>query len=298
MKPLHVRAFAKVNVGLRVLAQRPDGYHEIRTVFQTIGLADELEVRLSPRGRGIALECGTPEVPRGGENLIVRAAELWRRARRFRGGICVRLHKKIPMGAGLGGASSDAAAALLAFERLSGGRLDPATHRSLAAELGSDVPFFLIGGRAAGLGRGEVILPMPDGPSRRCLVAFPGFSVSTREAYAHLSRTLTKRRAARNMEGFGAWSPIPLKGWGPAENDFERYVFARWPELARVKRRLLRAGAELASLTGSGSALFAFFESAQSFERGLECVPPQWQVWKTRTLSRAEYRRRTVVSDK
>lgn len=298
MKPLRVRAFAKVNVGLNVLARRPDGYHEIRTVFQTIGLADEMEVWLSPHGREVVLECDALGVPRGRENLIVRAARLWKRARKFRGRIRVRLHKKIPMGAGLGGASSDAAAALLAFEHLSGDRLDPAILRSLAASLGSDVPFFLVGGRALGLGRGEVILPLPDGPSRRCLVAFPGFSVSTRDAYAHLSRALTKRREARTMEEFGAWSPNPLKGWGPAENDFERYVFARWPELARVKRRLLRAGAELASLTGSGSALFAFFESAQLLKRGLECVPPHWRAWKTRTLSRAEYRRRTIASGK
>lgn len=295
---LHARAFAKVNVGLRVIARRPDGYHEIRTIYQTIGLHDDLEVSLVVRGRGVAFECDTPGVPRGKENLIVRAAELWKRARMFRGGIRVRLRKRIPMGAGLGGASSNAAATLVALERLAGERLDAERLAALAAALGSDVPFFLTGGRAAGTGRGEVISPLRDGPPRHCLVAFPGFGVSTREAYAHLSRTLTKRRVVSKIEGFGAWSPIPPKSWGPAENDFERYVFARWPELARVKRRLLRAGAEVASLTGSGSALFAFFDSAQSLLRGIECVPAAWQVWKTRTLSRAEYRRRTVARGK
>jgi 4-diphosphocytidyl-2-C-methyl-D-erythritol kinase len=294
---LHARAFAKVNAGLWVLARRPDGYHEIRTIYQTIGLHDDLEVSLDVRGRGVAFECDTPGVPRGKQNLVVRAAELWKRARKFRGGIRVRLGKRIPMGSGLGGASSDAAATLVALERLAGERLDAERLAALAAALGSDVPFFLTGGRAAGAGRGELISPLPDGPRRRCLVAFPGFSVSTREAYAHLSRTLTKERAARKMERFGAWPPKSPQVWGPAENDFERYVFARWPELARVKRRLLRAGAEFASLTGSGSALFAFFDSAQSLLRGLECVPAGWQVWKTRTLSRAEFRRRTVVSD-
>jgi 4-diphosphocytidyl-2-C-methyl-D-erythritol kinase len=291
---IRLRPFAKINLGLRILARRPDGYHEIRTVYQTISLHDRLEISLSKAARGIAVECDDPGVPAGRANLIYRACEVWRRARHFRGGIRALIHKGIPAGSGLGGASSDAAATLLGLERLTGNRLRPAVRFALAASLGSDVPFFLLGGRALGCGRGEELYPLVDLPARLCLVVFPGFSVPTAEAYQSTDGLLTKTRRALSMEGFGAWPQYPPSSWGPAENDFERVVFTLWPELMRVKRQLIRAGAEAASLTGSGSALFAIFKSARRLVRTSKSIPAGWLSFRTRTLSRAAYQRLLV----
>jgi 4-diphosphocytidyl-2-C-methyl-D-erythritol kinase len=289
---IRLRAFAKINLGLKILARRPDGYHEIRTVYQTLALHDRLEVSLRRSGSGIDVECDDPAVPSGPGNLVYRVCELWRRTRKFRGGIRVHLEKRIPLGSGLGGASSNAAATLLGLERLTGNRLHPVTRFTLAARLGSDVPLFLWGGRVLGCGRGEEVYPLSDLPPRNCLVVFPRLSISTAEAYREASLALTRHGKAPSMDVFGAWSQLSLLGWGPAENDFEQVVFARWPELAHLKGQLIRAGAEIASLTGSGSAVYAIFASARQLVRTSKFIPEGWLIFRTRTLSRAQYQRR------
>jgi 4-diphosphocytidyl-2-C-methyl-D-erythritol kinase len=294
-KSIRLRAFAKINLGLRILSKRLDGYHEIRTVYQTIGLHDRLEISLSSAGEGIRIECDKPGIPTGRGNLVYRACELWRRAVHFRGRVTARLEKTIPAGSGLGGASSDAAATLEGLERLTGEKLPPSRRFSLAAQLGSDVPLFLLGGRVLGCGRGEDVYPLSDLPARQCLVVFPGFSISTPEAYQQAGLRLTSQAKLRSIRGVGAWPQFPLLEWGPAENDFERVVFARWPELARLKRLLIRAGAEIASLTGSGSAVYAVFESARQLLHASKLIPKGWLVFRSRTLSRAEYRRLLCV---
>jgi 4-diphosphocytidyl-2-C-methyl-D-erythritol kinase len=290
-KSIRLRAFAKINLGLKLLAKRSDGFHEIRTIYQTIALHDRLEISLRKAGEGIRFECDNPEIPLGGENLVYRACELWRRATGFRGEVRVRLEKMIPAGSGLGGASSDAAATLEGLERLTGEKLPPCLRFSLAAQLGSDVPLFLLGGRVLGCGRGEEVYPLPDLPPRRCLVVFPGFSISTAEAYRQAGLRLTSQGKVRSINDVGAWPQFPLMNWGPAENDFERVVFARWPELARLKRLLIRAGAEIASLTGSGSAVYSVFESTRQLLHASKLIPKGWLKFRSRTLSRADYRR-------
>jgi 4-diphosphocytidyl-2-C-methyl-D-erythritol kinase len=286
---IRARAFAKINHGLKILGKRPDGFHEIQTVYQTVALHDRLEISLRRRGCSTEVECAHPAVPADSRNLIFQACELWRRARRFQGEIRVHLKKVIPIGSGLGGASSDAAATLLALERLTGQRLSFGDCFVVASQLGSDVPLFLLGGRVLGCGRGGDVYPLAELPPRACLVAFPGFSVATAEAYRQAGSRLTKHRKASSIDNFGAWPLFSPANWGPAENDFESVVFARWPELARVKRRLIRAGAETASLTGSGSALYAVFESPRQLLRAQQLIPQGWQSFRTRTLSRAEY---------
>ncbi|MGA9059362.1 MAG: 4-(cytidine 5'-diphospho)-2-C-methyl-D-erythritol kinase, partial [Terriglobia bacterium] len=224
-KSIRLRAFAKINLGLRILAERPDAYHEIRTIYQTIALHDRLEISLRKAGERIRFECDNPEIPSGGGNLVYRACDLWRRARGFPGGVRVRLEKMIPAGSGLGGASSDAAATLEGLERLTGEKLPPRLRFSLAAQLGSDVPLFLLGGRVFGCGRGEEVYPLPDLPPRKCLVVFPGFPISTAEAYREAGLRLTSKGKVRSISDVGAWPQFPLMNWGPAENDFERVVF-------------------------------------------------------------------------
>ncbi|HEX5412238.1 MAG TPA: 4-(cytidine 5'-diphospho)-2-C-methyl-D-erythritol kinase [Terriglobia bacterium] len=294
-KTVQARAFAKINAGLRVLAKRPDGFHEIRTIYQTVSLADRVDVHISPRHNGISFECDREELGPGRDNLVYRAAKLWQRARGFKGGIRLRLEKRIPVGAGLGGGSSDAAVTLLALERLTGNRLCLSARLELAANLGSDVPLFLLGGRVLGCGRGEEVYPLTDLPARHCLIVFPGFSVSTADAYRELGMRLTEGKEDRRISSLGKRPPFPLEAWGPAENDFERFVFARWPELARVKRQLIRAGAETASLTGSGSALYAVYESAQQLREAATRIPAGWKVFQVRTLTRTAYLKRIFV---
>jgi 4-diphosphocytidyl-2-C-methyl-D-erythritol kinase len=300
MPTLRLRAFAKINLGLRVLGTRPDGYHEIRTVYQAISLADRIEVNFSSRsavsGTEITVESDDPAVPSGPQNLVYRACQRWSEVRGLRRGIAVRIEKRIPAGSGLGGASSDAAGVLVALESLTGDRLGQASRLELAAELGSDVPFFVEGGRAFGCGRGEEVYGLPDLPRRHCLVVFPGFSQSTREAYAALDSALTAGPRPCSIYSFGKWPQFPWTRWEAAENDFERVVFAKWPELQKLKRQLLRAGAEMASLSGSGSAVYAIFASARKLDSFRKIVPASWPRFVTRTLSRAVYQKLRLES--
>jgi 4-diphosphocytidyl-2-C-methyl-D-erythritol kinase len=295
MPTLKLRAFAKINLGLRILGRRPDGYHELRTVYQAISLADQIEVTVGARsasaGARITVESDDPAVPSGPQNLVYGACRSWGEARELRRRIAVSIEKRIPAGSGLGGASSDAAAVLLALERLTGDRLRLASQYGIAAELGSDVPFFLEGGRALGCGRGEEVYSLPDLPRRHCLVVFPGFSQSTREAYEAFDSRLTAEPKPRSIYTFGKWPQFPWQGWEAAENDFEQVVFAKWPELQKLKRQLLRAGAEMASLSGSGSAVYAIFASARKLVSARRRVPPAWHSFAARTFTRAEYQR-------
>jgi 4-diphosphocytidyl-2-C-methyl-D-erythritol kinase len=294
-KKLRLRAFAKINIGLRIVAKRSDAYHEIRTIYQTIALHDRLEISLANSGRKIAVECTNPAVPGGAGNLAYRACEMWVTARGWRGSVRVRIEKVIPLGSGLGGASTDAAGAFLGLERLTGDRLDFSARHKLAAALGSDVPLFLLGGRVLGCGRGEEVYPLSDLPICGCLVIYPGFSISTADAYREAGLRLTRKAGNPYIGSFGAWPHLPLMSWGPAENDFEKVVFARWPELASLKRRLIRAGAEVASLTGSGSAIYALFPSVRQMALASKLIPSGWLSFQTRTLARPGYHRKLFV---
>ncbi|MGH9351876.1 MAG: 4-(cytidine 5'-diphospho)-2-C-methyl-D-erythritol kinase [Terriglobia bacterium] len=323
-RSIRLRAFAKINTGLKVLGKRADGFHEIRTVYQTVDLHDRLDISLSPRPL-IAMSCNDPSLPCDRRNLVYRACELWKEETKFKGGFRISLTKSIPSGGGLGGGSSDAAVAILGLERLTGDRLEWAARFKLASTLGSDVPLFLLGGRVLGCGRGEEVYPLTDLPGRHCLVVHPGFAISTPEAYREVGREaappfraagaglkpgatpssgpklryyrkLTSLAKNRRVSGFGVWSQFPLENWGPAENDFEKFVFAKWPELGRIKDQFIRAGAETASLTGSGSAIYAIFVSARQLNQALRLVEPGWGVFRTHTQNRTEYHRRLFVT--
>jgi 4-diphosphocytidyl-2-C-methyl-D-erythritol kinase len=205
-------------------------------------------------------------------------------------GVCAVLTKRIPVGRGLGGGSSDAAAALIALLRLTGKRMEAARLVEIASRLGADVPFFLRGGRALGVGRGDEIYPLPDLARRSVLVVSPpDLAVPTRNAYQWLARRLTKRSDPSKLWQFCAlcWSP---QG-GALSNDFEAAVFPRYSRLAAIKRELLRQGAAEASLAGSGSAVFGIFRNPAKARRAARAFPMD-QVFVCSTLSRAEYRRK------
>jgi 4-diphosphocytidyl-2-C-methyl-D-erythritol kinase len=281
-------AFAKVNLCLQVVGRRTDGYHELRTIFQTIALHDVLELS-KLRTRGIELEIDDPALPAGRENLVWRAIEAMRRETDFRGGIHARLSKQIPVAHGLGGGSSDAAAAIIGMEKLTGRRVPLARAIEIGSSLGADVPFFLFGGRALGVGRGDELFPLPDGPKYSVAVVSPnGIAVSTRDAYAWLSSELTKRPSPRNIFSFCAlcWSRQET----PLENDFEGPVFRRHARLGKIKRALLQRGAAGAALAGSGSAVFGLFRSPAQARRAAFGFPED-QVFVVETIGRDDYAR-------
>jgi 4-diphosphocytidyl-2-C-methyl-D-erythritol kinase len=286
-------AFAKINLDLRVLHRREDDYHELRTIFQTISLADRVDISFTPSRKTAIRISGNVAIP---DNLMVRAAQSCLDAMRVAGQVEFTLDKRIPIGAGLGGGSSDAAAVLLALPALVGRTLTLPVLMQLAGELGSDVPFFLLGGTAVAVGRGTELYPLPDGPPRAGVVIAPEVHVSTTDAYRILSAELTSESQQNKIVSFQsqAWhgsagGGVPTSG----ENDFERVVFRQHPALKSIKRRLEKLGAQPAMMSGSGSAIFGLFEGSEQVRRALPSIKEAFRkerVIPITLVSRAKYR--------
>jgi 4-diphosphocytidyl-2-C-methyl-D-erythritol kinase len=278
MRAARVRAFAKINLSLQVIGTRPDGYHELRTVFQSIALHDTITVRRRPGP--FQLTCDDPACPSDRTNLVWRAAEqVWRASGR-RGrprGISVHIVKRIPMQAGLGGGSSDAAAALRLFGAM--WRVPSSELRTIGAGLGADVPFFFEGGTVLGLDRGDALFPLRDRPAAAVVLVVPGFGVSTTDAFGWFDQ----RGRPRRFRG--------------AANDLEPVVRARHPLIGRLVDALRRSGADEAGMSGSGSAVFGLFSNRRAAERavialnGLRDRQPIRLVALTRTMARRRYQR-------
>src|SRR2546425_1028655 len=177
-----IRSFAKINLGLRIGGLRPDGFHELRTVYQTIALHDTVRISVG-RGAGIEIRCDDPRVPRDSTNTCFRIVDRAMQALKGRGRVVIEIEKRLPLQGGLGGASSNAVAALQALELALKKKLSDLEKLRIAAEVGSDLPLFLIGGTVLGVGRGEEVYPLPDLPSVPCLVATPEIAVSTPKAF-------------------------------------------------------------------------------------------------------------------
>lgn len=291
-----VPAFAKLNLSLHVLGRRADSFHELRTVFQTIALADRLHIRYAPGG---PLRIALDDPLRIPNNLVTRAAEAAAEAVNLRGTIEMSLTKRIPLGGGLGGGSTDAAAVLLALPALAGKRLEARERARLALTLGSDVPFFLEGGTAIGLGRGEELYPLATPAAPHVLLLTPGLHVSTPEAFRSLARRpvaeLTFTELIPTLETFRSLvaalsSPRAEAGWqGFCENDFEGAVFGQHPRLAVLRRKLERGGAEPARMSGSGSTLYGVFPTVERMRAAQEAF--EGEAWiATRFLNRGRYR--------
>ncbi|HYP09025.1 MAG TPA: 4-(cytidine 5'-diphospho)-2-C-methyl-D-erythritol kinase [Bryobacteraceae bacterium] len=282
-----VKAFAKLNLCLEVLGRRSDGFHELRTVFQTISLADTIEAEFTPSRRTDAVLESDLDIP---DNLVLRAARAVLDATNAKGIARFRLVKRIPMGGGMGGGSSDAAAVLLALPALTGKPLKWNQLLDIAARLGSDVPFFLIGGTALGLGRGTELYPIAEAKAAHVLVVAPGIHVSTPEAYNALGRPLLSEAPPRsNVAQQLAMNLSDGVDWHRfAVNDFEPAVFQRHPELKRIKAKLARLGAKPALMSGSGSSVFGIFSSVSDLRTAASAFK-EHTVYPVSFLSRSRY---------
>jgi len=275
-------AFSKINLDLKILGRRDDGYHEVRTLLQTIDWADDIQIEAADRFEFI--EHG---VEAGESNLVVKAVrgfeDLTGEAVRAR----IELRKNVPAGAGLGGGSADAAVTMLGLQRLYGKQIGRAELLRALARLGSDVPFFATGGLGLGTGRGDEITSLEDDPDYALLVVVPPISISTLEAYSWL----TESDKSNTINRFCA-QQVPGSAEDEPGNDFESVVFPRHPLLSEIKSELLRAGARRAALSGTGSAIFGIFGSTEEAARALPRLSPLGVARVTRPLPGPEYLRR------
>ena len=293
MTELTLTAHAKINLDLRILGMRSDGFHDLKTILQALALHDD--VVLTARQGPLAITCDDPKIPTDERNLAWKAASLlWRTAGKGRGSVprdvMITLRKRIPQAAGLGGGSADAAMTLIGLARLWQLDVDVPTLSRLASCIGSDVPFFLVGGTALGLGRGDDIYPLVDLPRTHVVIVRPQFGVSTVEAYGWYDAE--PRRPARAPARRGL--PLHWPEWAVTlRNDLEPPVIRHHPTIARIKQALLDAGAAVAAMSGSGSAVFGLFERLDAARRtAADLSRPGWRVLTTRTVSRAEYGRK------
>jgi 4-diphosphocytidyl-2-C-methyl-D-erythritol kinase len=285
--PLSIRSFAKINLALSVLGRRPDGYHDIQTLFQAIDLCDAIEFRPSAQ---LELHCENLPGVCNEDNLVWKAARLLTSASTENHGASLLLRKKIPAGAGLGGGSSNAAAALLGLIRFWDLRIPDNTLFSIAQSLGSDVPFFLSGGTALGSGKGESITPLPDSPSQHLVVIYPGIHVSTAEAYRSLNLGLTSSLEDLRIQPLIGQVQAGTSFLAGLFNDFEASILAAYPPIREAKRFLQELGATATLLSGSGSSVFGFFSDEESaFAVSRSVSRETWRVFPAKTLSRAEY---------
>jgi len=293
MNPLRLRSFAKINLGLEVLGLREDGYHELRTLFQTVDLADDVVLR--PKRSGVTVRCSHPLVPQDGTNLAARAAELVIRHAGLKRGVTIEIRKRIPVGGGLGGGSSNAAAVLMGLDRMWRLGLGAGDLHRLAVRLGADVPFFLLGGTALGLARGDEVYPLRRQIRAHIVLVDPGIHVSTARVFARVASGLTPREnsnsiyyfVSRELEGSGAYRFL--------RNDLEQAALEEAPALreqaGRIRAVLLREGARLAALSGSGSSYFGLFENARLAVRARAALTAEgFASLAGRTLTLEQYR--------
>jgi 4-diphosphocytidyl-2-C-methyl-D-erythritol kinase len=322
--PATVRAFAKINLGLYIGPQRADGFHELRTVYQTVDVYDSVRVSAGP-GSGFEIRCQNPQVPRDETNTCWRIAERVMKALKQTRRVLIEIEKNLPVQGGLGAGSADAVATMLGLERELGLPLSAGDKREIATAIGSDVPLFLVGGTMLGIGHGEQVLPLPDLPPMPLTIAIPDVGVSTPKAFADWdalaaseNAALTPGSAASRIDVFsrsilvrlaGSLSGVPVKDRDRAEtplldlvragieNDFERVVFPQYPELREVKSVLERAGATYASLSGSGSALYGIFDRTEAAEQAAAVLKARGiEARASRTLTRQEYWKNLVIS--
>ncbi len=278
-----VRSFGKINLGLEIVRQRPDGYHDIRTLFQTVSLADELDFEPAPDGV-VELDGNDPVIAWDRTNLVHRAARLLQNAAGSGKGAHVTVRKSIPAGRGLGGGSSNAAATLLALNGMWDLGLKPAELARLARGLGADVPYFLKGGLCLGEDIGDRLTPIRDLEPLACLFVFPDYPIPTPSIYAGVDASLTSPAKDSKIMRF-----LESGDLGLLENDLECVIFRAHPELERWTSFFREQGALLSQVSGSGSAVYGLFPDVPSAEAVRRRLPGTPDARLAVTLPRESY---------
>ena len=287
-------SYAKVNLALRVLGRRNDGFHEIATILQTISLHDTLTFETSENG--VELTCNDTNLPIDETNLILRAAKALRAKFRIEDGAKIELNKIIPIGGGLGGGSSNAAVTLIGLSRLWSLDVSFEKLHEISSGLGADIPFFLYGGSAMATGTGTTIDPISEICLGPMIVVTPKIRVSTREAYANLGEVnLTSAGTERILLNYRFGPECPVE----SVNDFEKTVFAAFPGIADVKAKLLELGALRALMSGSGASVFGIFENEETRQTALKALgeQPDWRSFAVAAVSRSKYREKLEIVD-
>lgn len=277
---------AKLNLGLRVVGKRPDGYHEIRSLFQEIDFGDQIELTPLEDGR-VEVSSGDGVVPNDHRNLAARAALLLQAYFPESGGVHVSIQKHVPVGAGLGGGSSNAAATLVGLNGLWSLGLETEALARLGLQLGSDVPFFVRGGAAVVSGRGDVIEPVLGLRNRTFVLAHPGFAVETAWAYSNLEIALTEGcpyiSFLNSTRVYGQVDENRLNAC--VRNDFQPIIETKFPQVLQIIEQLKRAGGDCVGMTGSGSVFYASFEDYAAAEIASQRVSEEgYQAWVCRPV--------------
>ncbi len=279
MKMITLLSPAKINLCLSVLGRRPDGYHDVEMLMQMVGLFDEVTVTLG--GPGISVTCDNHAVPSGEGNIAWKAAAEMCRIYGKEAGLSIEIKKNIPIAAGLGGGSGNAAAVLAAANRMMGLGLDRDRLAEIGARIGMDVPFFFFGPTALARGRGELLLGLPPLPQLRILLVNPGFETSTAATYKKLNLMLTKKAGCNKIQS----SNIQDIAMG-LHNDLETVTLAAHPVINRIKESLLERGAVGSLMSGSGPTVFGIFETENACRDAADGLSSEgWKVYPVETLT-------------
>lgn len=292
-----IPSFAKINLHLQVIGKRDDGFHDLCTVFQTVSFKDDMSFAASHK---IVFSCDQPNIPTDERNLIVQTAKLMQQRFRVKSGAHIHLEKRIPSPGGLGGGSSNAAVAIIGLSRLWEINATEQEMLELAAEIGSDVPFFLHGGTCLGLGRGEVLETFPDFIEPYLLIVTPDAAVSTHEAFERLSAAnLTKEESKRILQICRFDVKSTDFHHAALKNDFESTVFVAYPEVERGKQTLYDLGARQTLLCGSGASVFGIFDKEETRQAAMKALDKEinWRKFAVATISRASYREKLGLAD-
>ncbi len=280
---MKIKSFAKINLGLEVVRKREDGYHELKTLLQTIDFYDVLEF-IPTRGSQIILRGNDKTISWGEDNLIYKAAVFLKEKYRVSRGVEILAEKKIPAGKGLGGGSSNAAATLHVLNKLWRLGLEKRELMAAGKGLGADVPFFLEGGLCLGTGRGDEVVPLSDLARRQCLLALPSFSISTASIYDSHRLSLTSESKESKIMQF-----LKRKEIDSLENRLEETIFRLYPQLKPIKSLFRSQGSELTLVSGTGSAVFGLFLRKKEAAKALEGMKKTYPAVLVETLSRERY---------
>ena len=260
MEKISLKAFAKINIGLNIISKRPDGYHEIETIFQLIDLHDTITIS-KRNDMQIVIHSRNKNIPLNQDNICYKATNLLRGVSGISDGINITINKRIPLGAGLGGGSSDAASALKGLIKIWGLKLNENSLMNIAKQVGADVPFFVKGGTAFATGIGEKLTQIKFPTEYFCVLVHPNIEISTEWAYKKYNFSLTKTKKISKLAQILQKKINLSELRNCVQNDFEKVVFREFPELSELKKKLYQSGAFFASMSGSGSTIFGLFKN-------------------------------------